>query len=48
MVVGKSLYDVEFEVEGVFGLEFWSYFLFFGVIELKKNVGCLVEVFFFV
>lgn len=41
----KSQYDAELEVEGIFGLEPRSYFLFFGAIEPKKNIGRLVEAF---
>lgn len=31
------------EIEGMFGLEFKNYYLFFGSIEPKKNVGRLIE-----
>ncbi len=31
------------EIEGVFGLKFQGYFLYFGSIEPKKNVGRLIE-----
>jgi glycosyltransferase involved in cell wall biosynthesis len=41
----KSQEIVESEIEGIFGLEPQSYFLFFGAIEPKKNVGRLVEAF---
>lgn len=41
----KSQEDVEAEVEGIYGLKPQSYFLFFGAIEPKKNVGRLVEAF---
>ena len=45
MSASKSLHDAELEVEGIFGLKPRSYFLFFGAIEPKKNVGRLVEAF---
>ncbi len=41
----KDQQVAESEVEGIFGLEPQSYFLFFGAIEPKKNVGRLVEAF---
>jgi glycosyltransferase involved in cell wall biosynthesis len=34
---------VKREVEGTFGLKFRGYFLFYGAIEPKKNVGRLIE-----
>jgi glycosyltransferase involved in cell wall biosynthesis len=39
----KPLADVKSEIEGTFGLGFQRYFLFFGAIEPKKNVGRLIE-----
>ncbi|MBW8268657.1 glycosyltransferase family 4 protein [Caldovatus aquaticus] len=39
----KPLDEVRTEVAGTFGLEFRRYFLFFGAIEPKKNVGRLIE-----
>jgi len=39
----KPLDVVRCEVEGTFGLEFREYFLFFGSIEPKKNIGRLIE-----
>lgn len=39
----KPLDEVKIEVAGSFGLEFRRYFLFFGAIEPKKNVGRLIE-----
>lgn len=41
----KSRQDACAEVEGIFGLPPQGYFLFFGAIEPKKNVGRLVEAF---
>ncbi|RQT70577.1 glycosyltransferase [Burkholderia cepacia] len=41
----KSQADAEQEVAGIYGLQPYSYFLFFGAIEPKKNVGRLVEAF---
>jgi glycosyltransferase involved in cell wall biosynthesis len=35
--------EVHAEVKGVFGLEPENYFLFFGAVEPKKNVGRLIE-----
>jgi len=40
---GKPIADVKTEIEGTFGLGFRRYFLFFGAIEPKKNVGRLIE-----
>jgi glycosyltransferase involved in cell wall biosynthesis len=37
--------DIRAEVEGVFGLKHKGYFLFFGAIEPKKNVGRLLQAF---
>ncbi|HYF09646.1 MAG TPA: glycosyltransferase family 1 protein, partial [Acetobacteraceae bacterium] len=39
----KPLDDVRTEVEGTFGLTMGRYFLFFGAIEPKKNIGRLIE-----
>ena len=39
----KPLDDVRMEVEGTFGLAMGRYFLFFGAIEPKKNIGRLIE-----
>ncbi|MBI1285505.1 MAG: glycosyltransferase [Thiobacillus sp.] len=39
----KPLEVVRREVEGTFGLVFKGYFLFFGSIEPKKNIGRLIE-----
>ena len=39
----KPLDVVQREVEGTFGLPFKNYFLFFGSIEPKKNIGRLIE-----
>jgi glycosyltransferase involved in cell wall biosynthesis len=39
----KELKEAEQEVEGIYGLQPYSYFLFFGAIEPKKNVGRLIE-----
>jgi glycosyltransferase involved in cell wall biosynthesis len=39
----KPLDIVKREVEGTFGLKFKEYFLFFGSIEPKKNIGRLIE-----
>lgn len=39
----KSDDSVRQEVEGVFNLPYKSYFLFFGAIEPKKNVGRIIE-----
>ncbi len=35
--------EIELELEGVFGLEWKGYFLHFGAIEPKKNLGRIVE-----
>ena len=40
---GKPVADVQTELEGTFGLGYQRYFLFFGAIEPKKNVGRMVE-----
>lgn len=39
----KAASDVKIELEGTFGLSYKKYFLFFGAIEPKKNVGRLIE-----
>lgn len=39
----KPIADVKTEIEGTFGLGFQRYFLFFGAIEPKKNVGRMIE-----
>jgi glycosyltransferase involved in cell wall biosynthesis len=39
----KPVEVVKREVEGTFGLAFQGYFLFFGSIEPKKNIGRLIE-----
>ncbi|KVH59333.1 glycosyl transferase family 1 [Burkholderia sp. MSMB1072] len=41
----RSRSEVEHEVAGLYGLQPGGYFLFFGAIEPKKNVGRLVEAF---
>lgn len=39
----KPVEDVKTEIEGTFGLGYQRYFLFFGAIEPKKNVGRMLE-----
>lgn len=39
----KAISDVKNELAGTFGLDYKKYFLFFGAIEPKKNVGRLIE-----
>ncbi|WP_244911957.1 glycosyltransferase family 4 protein [Burkholderia aenigmatica] len=39
----RNLKEAEQEVDGIYGLEPGGYFLFFGAIEPKKNVGRLIE-----
>lgn len=39
----KDIAEAEQEVEGIYGLKPYDYFLFFGAIEPKKNVGRLIE-----
>jgi glycosyltransferase involved in cell wall biosynthesis len=39
----KAVSDMKIELEGTFGLSYKKYFLFFGAIEPKKNVGRLIE-----
>lgn len=35
--------EIELELEGIFNLEWKGYFLYFGAIEPKKNVGRMIE-----
>jgi glycosyltransferase involved in cell wall biosynthesis len=39
----KPISDVKSDIEGTFGLGYKKYFLFFGAIEPKKNVGRMIE-----
>jgi len=39
----KPISDIKSDVEGTFGLNYKNYFLFFGAIEPKKNVGRMIE-----
>ncbi|KWC77574.1 glycosyltransferase family 4 protein [Burkholderia cepacia] len=39
----RAISEAEMEVEGIYGLRPYEYFLFFGAIEPKKNVGRLIE-----
>lgn len=39
----KSIEDVKNDLRGSYGLTYKKYFLFFGAIEPKKNVGSLIE-----
>lgn len=39
----KPISDVKSDIEGTFGLNYKGYFLFFGAIEPKKNVGRMIE-----
>lgn len=39
----RSAPDIQREVEGTFGLPYKDYFLFFGSIEPKKNIGRMIE-----
>ena len=41
--VSRSRDEVEIELDGVFGLEWKGYFLHFGAVEPKKNLGRVVE-----
>ncbi|MFS0710727.1 glycosyltransferase family 4 protein [Brevundimonas phoenicis] len=43
ILVNRPQVEVEMELEAAFGLEWDSYFLHFGAIEPKKNLGRLVE-----
>jgi len=42
---GASMRTVRSEIEGAFGLEAGRYWLFFGAIEPKKNVGRMIQAF---
>jgi glycosyltransferase involved in cell wall biosynthesis len=42
-VTDRSEADVAQEVEGVFGLDWRGYFIFFGAIEPKKNLARIIE-----
>jgi glycosyltransferase involved in cell wall biosynthesis len=42
-LVNKSDEDVASELEGAFGLDWKRYFLFFGAVEPKKNLGRVIE-----
>jgi glycosyltransferase involved in cell wall biosynthesis len=42
-ILERSFDEVATEVEAIFGLEPKKYFLFFGAIEPKKNVGRIIE-----
>jgi len=42
-ILDRSFDEVATEVEAIFGLEPKKYFLFFGAIEPKKNVGRIIE-----
>ena len=44
-LTGASMQTVRSEVEGAFGLEAGRYWLFFGAIEPKKNVGRMIQAF---
>lgn len=44
-IVERSASEVALEIEGVFDLGWKDYFLYFGAIEPKKNVGRIVEAF---
>ncbi|MES2944311.1 MAG: glycosyltransferase family 1 protein [Pseudomonadota bacterium] len=41
--INKSAETVQREIEGTFGIEYKNYFLFWGSIEPKKNIGRLIE-----
>ncbi|WP_245643810.1 glycosyltransferase family 4 protein [Paraburkholderia oxyphila] len=43
VVARKSDVDVKDELEGIFNLQYKGYFLFFGAIEPKKNIGRILE-----
>ncbi len=43
VVLNRSLDEVSAEVAAIFGLDPKKYFLFFGAIEPKKNVGRIIE-----
>lgn len=42
-LTSRSVSDVMIELEGIFGLGWKEYFLYFGAIEPKKNLGRIVE-----
>jgi glycosyltransferase involved in cell wall biosynthesis len=42
-LLARTAREVHAEVKGVFGVEPENYFLFFGAVEPKKNVGRLIE-----
>ena len=42
-MLGRPDADVGHDIEGIFGLEWRSYFVFFGAIEPKKNLGRLIQ-----
>lgn len=42
-LVERTDEDVAAEVEGMFGLDWKRYFLFFGAVEPKKNLGRIIE-----
>lgn len=39
----RTISDIENDLKGTFGLNYKKYFLFFGAVEPKKNVGRLIE-----
>jgi len=39
----KSIQTVEMEISGTFGLHYKDYYLFWGAIEPKKNIGRIIE-----
>jgi glycosyltransferase involved in cell wall biosynthesis len=41
--IEKSIDSVQKELEGTFGIEYKKYFLFWGSIEPKKNIGRIIE-----
>lgn len=41
--INKTAETVQREIEGTFGIEYKNYFLFWGSIEPKKNIGRLIE-----
>ncbi len=42
-LIDKPDADVATELKGTFGLEFKDYFLFYGALEPKKNIGRIIE-----
>ncbi len=42
-LTSKTDADVETELQGTFGLAFKGYFLFYGALEPKKNIGRIIE-----